>query len=564
MPEEEVVDEPTEDEEPEKGKEPEKIEDVLVDGKMIIPYMPDLSGVWGVEPRASKALYRMVERFFNSGFDVTSVHPSVTAKAGYFEEQSLTERYVNRYNEGIAVIDIDGTLMKEEPPSRFLNASAITYPQLTELVAELANDDSVSQIILKIASNGGNLEGAFPCADSIYDYGKQKPIIAFCDDKCNSAAYLLASQCKQIIAAEGTNVGSIGVMVLLTDESAKDEMLGYKRFVVASTKLKGLGADKKVSKELLTEVQTTVDDYYDLFKERVMRGRGMTEEEMSKAATGSVFLPEEALDLKLIDKVTNFYKVIDPMAEAEDVDEPSNFDPNDEGRHKPMAMTPEEQAQFDAAIKETERLTAQVNESEESKKKAAEIAASKYTEQEAKEKQDIQAKLDAAEEEKERLAKQVEELNAKQAEEAQARAEQEMKNRQTACLTWIQERIQAGSVIPANVPKLKAFLGIMLPIDRVIEADYEANDGTKQKFTGQLYQFALEVLGDSATKKIDFGETASSKGASDKFANDDKGWLEKELEKDGVVLDDEQVLAKPAKSLPDNRNNTGIVTEGWN
>ena len=564
MPEEEVIDEPTEGEEPEKGKEPEKTEDVLVDGKMIIPYMPDLSGVWGVEPRASKALYRMVERFFNSGFDVTSVHPSVTAKAGYFEEQSLTERYVTRYNEGIAVIDIDGTLMKEEPPSRFLNASAITYPQLTELVAELSNDDSVSQIILKIASNGGNLEGAFPCADSIYDYGKQKPIIAFCDDKCNSAAYLIASQCKQIIAAEGTNVGSIGVMVLLTDESAKDEMLGYKRFVVASTKLKGLGADKKVTKELLVEVQTTVDDYYDLFKERVMRGRGMTEEEMSKAATGSVFLPEEALDLKLIDKVTNFYKVIDPMAEVEDVDEPSNFDPNDEGRHKPMAMTPEEQAQFDAAIKETERLTAQANESEESKKKAAEIAASKYADQEAKEKQEIQAKLDAAEQEKQQLAKQVEELNAKQEAEAQARAEQEMKNRQTACLTWIQERIQAGSVIPANVPKLKAFLGIMLPIDRVIEADYEANDGTKQKFTGQLYQFALEVLGDSANKKIEFTESASSKGASDKFANDDKGWLEKELEKDGVVLDDEQVLAKPTKSLPDSNNNTGIVTEGWN
>ena len=564
MAEEEVVDEPTEGEKPEKGKEPEKIEDVLVDGKMIIPYMPDLSGVWGVEPRASKALYRMVERFFNSGFDVTSVHPSVTAKAGYFEEQSLTERYVNRYNEGIAVIDIDGTLMKEEPPSRFLNASAITYPQLTELVAELVNDDSVERIILKISSNGGTVEGAFPCADSIYDYGKQKPIIAFCDDKCNSAAYLLASQCKEIIAAEGANVGSIGTMVVLTDESAKDEMLGYKRFVVASTKLKGLGADKKVTKELLVEVQTFVDDYYDLFKERVMRGRVMTEEEMSKAATGSVFLPEEALDLKLIDKVTNFYKVIDPMAEVEDIDEPSNFDPNDEGRHKPMAMTPEEQAQFDAAIKETERLTAQVNESEESKKKAAEIAASKYTEQEAKEKQDIQAKLDAAEEEKERLAKQVEELNAKQAEEAQARAEQEMQNRQTACLTWIQERIQAGSVIPANVPKLKAFLGIMLPIDRVIEADYEANDGTKQKFTGQLYQFALEVLGDSATKKIEFTESASSKGASDKFANDDKGWLEKELEKDGVVLDDEQVLAKPTKSLPDSNNNTGIVTEGWN
>ena len=558
----EVVEELEDNEDPKEAKEPtpENIEGVLVDDKMVIPYMPDLSGVWGVEPRASKVMYRMLERFFSSGFDVTSVHPSVTAKASYFEEQNLTERYVTRYNEGIAVIEIAGTMMKEEPPSRFLNASAITYPQITELVAGLVDDDSVDKIILKIASNGGNLEGLFPCADSIYDYGKQKPIIAFCDDKCNSAAYLIASQCKEIIAGEGTNVGSIGVMVLLTDESAKDEMLGYKRYVVASTKLKGLGADRKVTKELLAEVQTTVDDYYELFKERVMRGRGMTEEEMGKAATGSIFLPEEALALKLIDKVTNFYKVIDPMAEAEDVDDPSNFDPNDEGRHKPMAMTPEEQVQFDAAIKETDRLTELIGDSEEAKKVADEQAAKA----EAKEKQEIQGKLQVAEEEKERLAKQVEELTAKQEVEAKARAEQEMTNRKTTCLSWIQQRIEAGAIIPANVPKLKAFLGIMLPIDRVIESEYQSGDGTTKKFEGQLYQFALEVLGDSATKKIDFSESANSHGSSDKAVNTQTDWFEKELEKDGVRFDDDQVLAKTNKKALTEVQDIGIVNEGWN
>jgi hypothetical protein len=349
-------------------------------------------------------------------------------------------------------------------------------------------------------------------------------------------------------------------MVVLTDESAKDEMLGYKRFVVASTKLKGLGADKKVTKELLVEVQTFVDDYYELFKDRVMRGRSMTEEELGKAATGSTFLPEEALELNLIDKVTNFYKVIDPMAEAEDVDDPSNFNPNDEGRHKPMAMTPEEQAQFDAAVKEADSLKAQIGESEEAEKAAAEQVAKA----EAKEKQEIQAKLQASEEEKERLAKQVEDLSAKQEAEAKARAEQEMTNRKTTCLAWIQERIEAGAVIPANVPKLKAFLGIILPMDRVLESEYQSGDGTTMKFEGQLYEFALEVLGDSATKKIDFAESASSKGASDKTASDESSWYEDQLAKDGIQLDDEQVLAKPTKALPGNNNKTGIVTEGWN
>lgn len=557
---------------PKEGEEPKKVEEEPVvddDPKgeedpeptnhgMVVPYLPDLSGIWALEPRASQAMYRVLERFFNSGFDVNAVHPGVTAKADHFEEQNLTERYVSMYNDGVAVVEIKGTLMKEEPPSRWLNASAITYPQLTELLAGLVEDDSVSKIILKFASNGGTVEGAYQCADSIYDYGKQKPIIAFCDDKCNSAAYLLASQCKQIIAGEGASVGSIGTMIVLVDESEKDKMLGYKRYVVSAPPLKGLGADKAVSKELVKEIQTIVDDHYALFKDRVVRGRSMTEGEITAAATGRVFLPEEALDLKLIDKVTNFYKLIDVTAESEGDDDPVI---PDEGGFESMAMTPEEQEQFDAAMKQNKDLLSQVGETEESKRKAAEVAA----EQDAKEKAEIQAKLDEAEEEKKSLASQVADLSAKQAAQAQVQAEREMTQRKKDCLAWIQEHMEAGAVIPANVPKLKAFLGVILPANKVIETEYQTNDGTTQKFSGQLYEFALEVLGDSASKKVEFSETMSSRGASETVAGSDTKWIEAELEKDGIMLDDDQPLAKSnnEKALPEG-DKTGILTDHWN
>lgn len=540
-------------------KEPETEPESSVDPGLVVPYLPELTGIWAIEPRASKAMYRVLERFIASGFDVNSIHPGVIAKADRFEEQSLTERYVSMYNEGVAVIDIKGTLMKEEPPSRWLNASAITYPQLTELLAELVEDNTINRIVLKFASNGGTLEGAFQCADSIYDFGKQKPIIAYCDDKCNSAAYLLASQCKQIIAGEGSVIGSIGIMVALTDESEKDKMLGYKRFVVASTKLKGLGADKKVTKELLAEVQKHVDDYYDLFKDRVMRGRNMTEEEMEAAATGSIFLPEEALELKLIDKVTNFYKMFDVTAESDKDEDPVI---PEEGGFESMAMTAEEQATYDAAIKEANELKAQIGNDEEAKKKAAEAAA----QAEAKEKAELQAKLDAEQKEKDELAKKVAEMEAKQEADAQAQAEREMKHRKDACLSWIQQHMEAGAIIPANVPKLKSFLGIILPLNKVIETEYQAADGTTKKFEGQLYEFALEVLGDGAAKKIDFGEQASSRSASESVAGSETAWLERELEKDGVTLDDDQPLAKVNKqaALPEKSQSFGLLTDGWN
>ena len=534
------------------------------DPSLVVPYIPDLDGVWCFEPRASRLLYGMFENFVKSGFDVSTVHPEVTAEAALRKDKSLTERYVSMYNEGVAVVNIAGALMKEEPPSSLINASAISYTQITELLAELVEDDGINKIILKIASNGGSTEGMFQCADSIYDFGKKKPIIAFCDDKCNSAAYLLASQCKRIIAGEGSVVGSIGVMVVLTDESKKDEMLGYKRHVVSSTPLKGLGADKKVSKELLKEVQSHVDDYYALFRERVIRGRKMTEEEMDKAATGSVFLPAEATELKLIDETTNFYNLIDITAETDDDDDSDIFP--EEGGYESMAMTPEEQAKYDEAIKKAEEYQAQIDAAEESKAKAAKDAARR----EAQEKQEIQAKLDEAEQKREELAKQVAEMEAQKAETEKQRAEQELANRKTFCLNWIQQHVEAGAIQPANVPKLKAFLGIVLPINRSIEADYTAADGVSKQFSGQLYQFALEIIGENVTtKKVDFSEQASNKGASDASAGVDT-WFEDNLAKDGVKLDDDQVLAKPqgnnganGADLPAKRDLGIADMQGW-
>ena len=546
------------------GGDPKIATEPTDDPSLIVPFIPDLDGVWCFEPRASRLLYGMFENFVKSGFDVSTVHPEVTAEAALRKDKSLTERYVSMYNEGVAVVNIKGALMKEEPPSSFLNASAISYTQLTELLAELVEDDGINKIILKIASNGGSTEGMFQCADSIYDFGKKKPIIAFCDDKCNSAAYLLASQCKRIIAGEGSVIGSIGVMVVLTDESKKDEMLGYKRYVVSSTPLKGLGADKKVSKELLKEVQSHVDDYYALFRERVIRGRKMTEEEMDKAATGSVFLPAEATELKLIDETTNFYELIDITAETDDDDDSDIFP--DEGGYESMAMTAEEQAKYDEAIKKAEEYQAQIDAAEQAKAKAAEEAANR----ESQEKAEIQAKLDEAKEREEKLAKQVADMEAQKAETEKQRAEQELANRKTFCLNWIQQHVEAGAILPANVPKLKAFLGIVLPINRGIEADYTSADGVSKQFSGQLYEFALEILGENVTtKKVDFSEQASNKGASDTSAGVDT-WFEDQLAKDGVKFDDEQVLAKPngnnganGADLPAKRDIGIADMQGW-
>jgi ClpP class serine protease len=121
------------------------------------------------------------------------------------------KRYI--VEDEIAIVPIYGILSK-----RFNIISALSggtsYELLEKDIRAALSDNDVKGLFLDVDSPGGAVDGMVDVTDVVYNARNgSKPIMAFCDGLCASAAYHIASASNYIIAANSTTqLGSIGVV----------------------------------------------------------------------------------------------------------------------------------------------------------------------------------------------------------------------------------------------------------------------------------------------------------------------------------------------------------------
>src|SRR3990167_8428392 len=119
----------------------------------------------------------------------------------------------------VAVIPVHGCMAHRgdsfEASSGGTSAEVIGR-QLDRVVA----DEWVKSILLDFCTPGGSVEGIPELAAKIAKATAVKPVIAHVNALAASAGYWLASQCSEIVITTSGMVGSIGVFMLLVDESA--------------------------------------------------------------------------------------------------------------------------------------------------------------------------------------------------------------------------------------------------------------------------------------------------------------------------------------------------------
>ena len=173
-----------------------------------------------------------------------------------------------------AVIPIEGTLVHK---GKFLGASSgeTSYEGLQAQVQRARRDPSVKAVVFEVDSYGGEVAGAFDTAAMIAQLSAEKPTIAILTDFAYSAGYLLAAAARQIVLPETGGAGSIGVIALHADMSAKLEKSGVKVTVIASGAHKADGHPvAALPDDVLARFQAHVDATRDLFAAAVGQYRG--------------------------------------------------------------------------------------------------------------------------------------------------------------------------------------------------------------------------------------------------------------------------------------------------
>lgn len=205
----------------------------------------------------------------------------------------------------IAVIPIHGTLVRRtvglEAESGLASYAAIA----SQLDAALANPN-VTAILLDIDSPGGESGGVFDLADRIRSAASVKPVWAVANDMAFSAAYALASGASRIFVSRTGGVGSIGVIAMHVDQSAKDAQDGVRYTAVfAGDRKNDLNPHQPITGEAHAFLQGEVNRVYDLFVETVAKNRGVGAEAVVATQAG-LFFGKDAVSAGLADAVGSF------------------------------------------------------------------------------------------------------------------------------------------------------------------------------------------------------------------------------------------------------------------
>jgi signal peptide peptidase SppA len=172
--------------------------------------------------------------------------------------------------------------------------------QIRSAFDEAMADPAVKAVLLSFDSPGGVAAGVKELADHIAAQ-TAKPVYAYADGLCASAAFWLASATGRLYAPVTATVGSIGVLQVHCDRSAANSAQGVRYTYITGGTWKASGhGDAPLSGPDQAYWQGMVDQLHQIFRNDVAVKTGVEASRPEAWGDGQVFLASKALELGLI------------------------------------------------------------------------------------------------------------------------------------------------------------------------------------------------------------------------------------------------------------------------
>ncbi len=234
-------------------------------------------------------------------------------KPGYvaIEDYQPTPVLATRH---VAVIFALGTIVRGSGGTApWTEETFMGSDDMASLLGDIAKDDSVSSVVLRIDSPGGSALASDFILRQVEQLKKKKPVIVSMSDLAASGGYYIAAKATRIVAEPATLTGSIGVFGgKFVTRAFEEEILG-----VGHDSLKrGANADIYSSLQLYTpeqdaSVQRLMDRTYAAFVGHVATGRKMTPQAVEGVASGRVWTGAAARKIGLVDELGGLDRAIE-------------------------------------------------------------------------------------------------------------------------------------------------------------------------------------------------------------------------------------------------------------
>lgn len=193
-----------------------------------------------------------------------------------------------------------------------------SYERIGQQFDMLMAEESVTGIILDVASPGGMVYGAQELAAKIFNARGTKPIIAVANPMAASGAYWIAAAADRMVMTPSGDVGSVGVICEHVDASQAYDREGAKITIIRSEKapFKGENNDAgPLTDEARMNLQARADRIHAGFVADLARFRGVSVDHVNEHfGKGRVVDSKTAMSAGMVDRVGTLQEIAGKLA----------------------------------------------------------------------------------------------------------------------------------------------------------------------------------------------------------------------------------------------------------
>jgi protease-4 len=237
----------------------------------------------------------------------------ITPVSDTYELQKVTVAPGSK-SDKVAIVEVQGDLLDERAGGLF-QAGENPLSLFAQELDQIADDDSVKAVVLRVNSPGGSVT----TSDTMYDIllrfraKTHKPVVAAAMEVDASGAYYVSCAADRIVVSPTSIVGSIGVIFESFNFETTLDKIGVEVNAIKSAPLKDMASPyKHLTPQARQVMQDMVDEYYGRFKNVVATSRGIKDAATLGLVTdGRVFSGDRAVTLGLADQTGRLDDAVD-------------------------------------------------------------------------------------------------------------------------------------------------------------------------------------------------------------------------------------------------------------
>jgi signal peptide peptidase SppA len=235
-----------------------------------------------------------------------------SAKEAHFQAKFQQDEYdspaeyladaITSRNGSTGIVTVDGPMSKTTSMMELI-FSGSGYDAIGQAFVNLAEDESIENILMILDTPGGDANGISELSDLIKDIGRYKPVTAFASGAALSAGYWLATSANELRGSKLSELGSIGAISTFTSIAKMLESDGIETYVSRSGKYKALLNSREPISEAAKEMLDSKTQYlHSVFIDNVLQNRpSLSARAQSSWAEGQTFYFDQATSVGLID-----------------------------------------------------------------------------------------------------------------------------------------------------------------------------------------------------------------------------------------------------------------------